>query len=104
MPMFTVTFTNTVEADTAEEAIRRADETGGGHWVAVERGYDDADRIASTCGCGYPLSYFGSPDNGGDGWQHIDAPALWGDDHDPRPTPEDADRAAQWDLAHPEGL
>ncbi len=33
---YVVTFTNTVWADDEEEAIQRADETGGGHWEARE--------------------------------------------------------------------
>lgn len=39
--LYVVTFTNTVEAESEDEAIQLADHKGGGHWEARElRGRD----------------------------------------------------------------
>lgn len=50
----------------------------------------EGELVVSTCGCGHRLVY--TPE----GWQHDAAPWFWGDDHDPKPTPEGIDAAAEW--------
>lgn len=60
---------------------------------------DPGDFPTDTCGCGYPLTYYGKDG----GWQHDAAPYLWRDDHNAHPDGNDAaDRAAAYDAAQGE--
>jgi hypothetical protein len=54
--------------------------------------------VEADCGCGCQLIY--TPE----GWQHRDAPWIWGDDHDPDPSPEDVARAKAWQAEYDKGL